>query len=114
MIPIANSLIRKNDLVAVTAGREAGKRGRVTAVRRESDRVVVEKVNMVKRHQKPTQKNRQGGIVEKEAAIHLSNVMLVCESCNRPVRVRRVRSEGAEGLQRQCARCNAVLPKKRA
>jgi large subunit ribosomal protein L24 len=75
----ANQGIKKNDIVRVISGREgqSGKTGKVLRVITSQNRVLIEKVNMVKRHQKPNQQQRQGGIVEKEAAIHLSNVVLV-------------------------------------
>ena len=75
----AHQGIRKNDIVRVITGREgqAGKTGKVLQILTKQNRLIIEKVNMVKRHQKPNQTNRQGGIVEKEAPIHLSNVVLV-------------------------------------
>ena len=80
--------IRKNDEVLVIAGRDRGKRGRVTLVDAERNRVVVEGINLVKRHTKPNpQKNIKGGIVEREAAIHASNVMLVDPETNEPTRI---------------------------
>jgi large subunit ribosomal protein L24 len=80
--------IRKNDEVIVIAGRDRGKRGRVTLVDAERNRVVIEGVNLVKRHTKPNpQKQVQGGIVEQEAAIHASNVMLVDPDTNEPTRI---------------------------
>ena len=69
--------IRKGDLVQVITGKYRGQRGKVASVLVEKHRVVVERMNMVKRHQKPNVQNRQGGIIEKEASIELSNVMLV-------------------------------------
>ena len=79
--------VRRGDLVGVIAGRERGKRGKVLRVLTDKNRVVVEHVNMVKKHQRPTQKIRQGGIIEREGAIHLSNVMLVDPSSDKPTRV---------------------------
>ena len=75
----ANQKIKKNDIVRVISGKEGhtGKTGKVLKILAKKNSVIVEKVNMVKRHQKPNQQNRQGGIIEKEAPIHLSNVMLV-------------------------------------
>lgn len=67
--------IRKGDMVKVITGREKGKTGKVLSVSIEKSQVLVERVNFVKRHQKPTQKYRQGGIIEKEAPLHISNVM---------------------------------------
>ena len=69
--------IAKDDLVQVIAGNDAGKTGRVIKVFPEKDRIVVEGISVVKKHARPTQDNPQGGIIEKEAAIHISNVMLV-------------------------------------
>ena len=69
--------IRKNDQVMVITGKDRGKTGRVIQILTDRDRVIVEKINVVKRHTKPTQKNPQGGIVEKEMGIHVSNVMLL-------------------------------------
>ena len=80
--------IRKNDQVQVIAGRDKGKRGRVLSVVPEKNRVVVEGVNMIKRHTRPNpQKNIKGGIVEREGAIHASNVMLLCPETNVRTRV---------------------------
>lgn len=83
-----STLIRKNDQVIVIAGKDKGKIGRVMMVLTEKNRVLVEKVNVVKRHTKPGAKNRQGGIVEKEASIHLSNVMLVDPKTGKRTRIR--------------------------
>jgi large subunit ribosomal protein L24 len=87
--------VRKGDLVVVIAGKEKGKRGKVLRVLKKTGRVVIERVMMVKRHTKPTQKSPQGGIVEKEGSIHLSNVMLVDPGSDKPTRVH-VKVEGGE------------------
>ena len=79
--------VRKGDTVIVVAGKERGKKGKVLRVIPEKGRVVVERINIIKKHQKPTQKLRQGGIIEREGAIHLSNVMLVDPASNKPTRV---------------------------
>ena len=79
--------VRKGDTVVVVAGKERGKRGRVLRVIPDKNRVVVERINMIKKHQRPTQKLRQGGIIEREGAIHLSNVMLVDPQNDKPTRV---------------------------
>jgi large subunit ribosomal protein L24 len=79
--------VRKGDTVIVVAGKERGKKGKVLRVIPEKGRVVVERINMIKKHQKPTQKIRQGGIIEREGPIHLSNVMLVDPSSDKPTRV---------------------------
>ena len=79
--------VRKGDTVVVVAGKERGKKGKVLRVIPEKGRVVVERINMIKKHQKPTQKVRQGGIIEREGAIHLSNVMLLDPNSDKPTRV---------------------------
>lgn len=80
--------VRKNDEVLVIAGKDRGKRGRVLQVLPEKNRVVVEGVNLIKRHTKPNpQKNVKGGIVEREGAIHASNVQPICPDTNRQTRV---------------------------
>jgi len=80
--------IKKGDNVEVIAGKDAGKKGRVLRIDRDRDRVVVEGVNMIKRHTRPNpQKKIQGGIVEREAAIHVSNLMVVSPDSGRPTRV---------------------------
>ena len=100
--------IKVNDTVSVIAGSEKGKKGKVLKVFPDANRVIVEKINFIKRHTRPTQQNKQGGIVEKEAAIHASNVMVYCKKCSRPVRLRRLR--GADGVKnRACARCGDIL-----
>ena len=79
--------VRKGDTVVVVAGKERGKRGRVLRVIPDKNRVIVERINMIKKHQRPTQKLRQGGIIEREGAIHLSNVMLVDPTSDKPTRI---------------------------
>lgn len=79
--------IRKGDTVMVITGKEKGKTGKVLVVDREKQKVLIEKINFVKRHQKPTQKMRQGGIVEKEAPMSISNVMFYDEKLSKPTRL---------------------------
>lgn len=99
--------IKKNDTVVVTSGREKGKRGRVIAVYPSENRLLIEKLNIIKRHTRPNQQLRQGGIVEKEAPISAANVRLVCPKCDKPTRVVR-RIEG-DSRSRVCRSCNEVL-----
>ena len=82
--------VKTGDTVIVIAGKEKGKKGKVIATYPKKDRVVVEGLNMVKRHTKPSQNNPQGGIITKEAAIHVSNVMLVDPESGKPTRVKMV------------------------
>jgi large subunit ribosomal protein L24 len=78
--------LRKNDQVQVIAGREKGKTGKILKVDAKNMRITIEKINMVKRHTKPSQTSPQGGIVEKELPLHYSNILLMCAKCNRGVR----------------------------
>jgi large subunit ribosomal protein L24 len=79
--------VRKGDTVVVIAGKERGKRGKVLRVIPEKGRVIVERINMIKKHQRPTQKLRQGGIIEREGSLHISNVMLLDPRSDKPTRV---------------------------
>lgn len=100
--------IRKNDSVMVIAGKERGKTGKVLRVLTDKDAVVVERLNMVKRHTKPRGPQQSGGIIEKEAAIHASNIMIMCDKCNAPVRIgRKVLADGKK--IRICRRCQEAL-----
>jgi large subunit ribosomal protein L24 len=101
--------IRKGDTVEVIQGKERGKRGKVLRVMVEDERVVVERVNFIKRHVRPTQRNPQGGVIEREAGLHISNVKLVCPSCGQSSRVG-VREESS-GRIRYCKKCNVQVDK---
>jgi large subunit ribosomal protein L24 len=92
--------IKKNDMVEVITGKNRGKRGRVLRVIPEKDRVIVEGVNILKKHERPTAQNQQGGITEKEHAIHASNVMLVDPKTSDRTRVGRRPIKGADGKMR--------------
>jgi large subunit ribosomal protein L24 len=101
---------RKNDRVVVISGDDRGKTGRVLKVIREKERLIVEKVNFVKRHTKPRGAGRQGGILEKEAPLHVSNVMHLCPKCQTGVRVTvKVASDGKR--ERYCSRCGETIPR---
>jgi len=102
--------VRKGDTVAIIAGRERGKRGKVLRVLPEAGRVIVEKVNMMKKHQRPTQKLRQGGIIEREAGLALSNVLLVCGRCDKPSRAG-ITVLGDGRKVRVCKRCGETIDK---
>ena len=102
--------VKKNDTAMVTAGKEHGKTGKVLRVLPAENRAIVERLNMVKRHTKPRGPQNPGGIVEKEASIHLSNLMPMCERCNAPVRIgTRVLQDGNKA--RFCRRCKELLDK---
>lgn len=102
--------IKKNDQVMIVKGREQGKTGRVVRVDMDKGRVLIEKVNMVKRHTKPSAAHKQGGIIEKEAPLAISNVMLICDKCKGPIRVgKKILDDGKR--VRYCKKCGEVLEK---
>jgi len=102
--------LKKNDVVMVVAGKEVGKSGKVLRLFPKSQRVIVEKVNMIKRHTKPSAQLRQGGIVEKEGGIHVSNLMIICRRCNAPVRIgKKIMEDGSK--TRVCRKCGELLEK---
>lgn len=91
--------IRKGDMVVVVSGQYKGRRGKVLRVLRKNNRVVVEGVNMMKRHTKPTSRSQQGGIVEREGSIHISNVMPWCETEKKPSRIAMKRLEDGDRVR---------------
>ena len=107
---IAKSKLKKGDTVIVITGRERGKTGKILSLNVGESRVVVEKLNMIKRHTKHSQKVRQGGILEREAPMDLSNVMLLCGNCQKPVRVGiKMLADGQR--VRICKQCKQVIEK---
>jgi len=105
--------VRKDDQVLVIAGNYRGRRGRVLKVFPGRDRIIVEGVNFIKRHSRPTQQNPQGGIIEKEAPIHVSNVMVICPKCNTPTRVSHEffgeEGKAARRKSRVCKQCGEMI-----
>lgn len=103
--------VKKGDLVMVIAGKDRGKSGRIIRVIPKEERVVVERINLVKKHLRASPTTGQGGIVEVEAPIHVSNVMPICPSCNRPTRVgKKILEDGTK--VRVCKRCGESIDKK--
>ena len=100
--------VRKGDQVVVIAGKDTGKRGRVLRLQTANGRVVIERVNMVKRHTKPTQRNPRGGILEKEGSVEASNVALWCGKCVAPRRAKVEEKEGQK-KRRVCIKCGTVF-----
>jgi large subunit ribosomal protein L24 len=109
--------IRVDDTVMVIAGKDAGKQGKVLKILRKRDRVIVQRANMVKRHTKPNPyAQREGGIVEKEAPIHVSNVMVMCKACGKATRVgyRHVERNGKTVKVRFCKKCNEMMEREKS
>jgi len=100
--------IKKNDTVIVISGDERGKKGRVRSVIAKENRLLIEGLNIIKRHMKPNKKYTQGGIIEKEAPIHRSNVMLVCPKCDKPTRIGHNILENGKKI-RLCKQCGEVI-----
>jgi len=105
----AKPKLKKGDEVLVIAGEDRGRRGKILRVERSKDRVVVEGVHRVKRHQRPSQANPQGGIVEKELPVHVSNVMLWSDGAGKPTRVGRRAEKAAGGHERVARRTGESL-----
>jgi large subunit ribosomal protein L24 len=100
--------IKKDDKVKVLAGKDRGKIGKVIKVDRKKQRILVENINVAKRHTRPTAQNRQGGIVESEAPVHSSNVMLMCNKCVKPVRIKMQQLDDGKKV-RVCRKCNEQI-----
>lgn len=100
--------IRKNDIVVCCTGKDKGKKGKVLSVFPKQNRAIVEGINFVKRHTRRTREDRQGGIIQKEAAVHISNLMLFCNKCNKPRRAGfTLLKDGSKA--RVCKKCGEVI-----
>lgn len=100
--------IRKDDKVKVISGKDNGKIGKVLKIIRKDKRIIIENINIVKRHAKPSAQNRQGGIIESEAPISWSSVMLMCNKCMSPTRIRMKILEDGKKM-RVCIKCSEVM-----
>ncbi|BBO68202.1 50S ribosomal protein L24 [Desulfosarcina alkanivorans] len=100
--------LKKDDKVKIIAGKDKGKVGKVLKVIGKKNRLLVENINIVKRHTKPSAQNRQGGILESEAPIHWSNVMLMCSKCIEPVRVKSKTLDDGKKV-RICSKCSEII-----
>ena len=100
--------LRREDKVKIIAGKDKGKVGKIQKIIRKKNRVIVENINMIKRHTKAGANNKQGGIVEREAPIHRSNIMLLCNKCMAPVRIKMHILEDKKKV-RVCRKCNEII-----
>jgi large subunit ribosomal protein L24 len=100
--------IKKEDTVLVLNGKEKGKKGRVISILPKKDMLIVEKINMIKKHMKPSKTYSQGGIIEKEGPMHISSVILMCPRCNKPTRIANISLEGGKKV-RGCKKCKEVI-----
>jgi len=104
--------VHREDTVLVLTGKDKGKKGRVIRLFPKADKALVEKINMVKRHTRPSQQLPQGGILEKEAPIHLSNLQVICLKCGKATRV--AHKTLASGQKtRVCKKCGEILDKEK-
>ncbi len=101
--------IRKNDTVKVLTGKDRGTTGRVLMVLPKKNRVLVEGVNYVKKHARQTRQDQKGGIIQKEMPAHISNVMLVCKSCNKPAKPMIDIADGGGEKTRICRKCREII-----
>ena len=99
--------IKKGDTVKIVSGKEKGKTGKVLSILKDKNRNIVEKLNFVKRHQRPDAKSK-GGIVQKEGSIHASNVMVICGKCNKEIRIGHKILQDGEKV-RVCRKCGELL-----
>jgi len=100
--------LKKDDKVKVVSGKDRGKIGKILRVDRKKNRVLVENINIVKRHTRPSGQTRQGGIVESEATVHTSNVMLMCNKCVTPVRIKMKQLDDGKKV-RICGKCGELI-----
>ena len=100
--------VKKGDKVKVISGKDMGKEGVILRAFPQKERVVVEKVNMVKKHKRPTQQNPNGAIVTVEGTVHVSNVMLICPACKKPTRTTRIKNEAGKKV-RVCKKCGKTI-----
>ena len=100
--------IKKGDTITVISGKEKGKKGTVLYVSPRSNRAIVEALNMITRHERPSQRSPQGGMIQKEAPINASNLMLICNKCNKPTRTgKRILEDGSK--VRVCKKCSEII-----
>jgi len=100
--------LRVNDKVEVIAGKDKGRVGKVLRIENDNNRLIVERINLIKKHQKATEATQSGQIIEKEAGLHISNVMLVCPECSETVRVGKKLLEDGTKV-RMCKKCKATI-----
>ncbi len=108
--PFTKTHLRKGDSVRVIAGKEKGKEGKILQVFRDAHKIVVEQLNLIKKHTKPNAKNQKGGIIDREGALQISNVMILCRKCDKPSRIASKLLPDGKKI-RVCRRCGEVLDK---
>ena len=102
--------IKKKDNVLVICGEDKGKKGKIIEIFPKKDRVLIEGINLLKKHMKPTQKSPQGGIIRQEGPIHISNIRLVCNKCNKPTITKQGMTKEGKKV-RVCKKCGEIIDK---
>lgn len=103
-------IIKKKDNVLIICGEDKGKKGKIIEIFPKKDRVLVEGINLRKKHMKPTQKSPQGGIIRQEGPIHISNIRLVCNKCNKPTITKQGMTKEGKKV-RVCKKCGEIIDK---
>ena len=107
-MPHGQVKLRVNDKVEVIAGKDKGRVGKILRIDKDNSRIIVERINIIKKHQKATEAAQSGQIIEKEAGIHISNVMLVCPECSETVKIgKKILDDGTK--VRICKQCQATI-----
>lgn len=101
---------KKGDYVLVISGDDKGKKGKIVSIFPKKMQVIVESVNFLKKHTKPTQKVPQGGVIKQEGALHISNIKLICNKCNKPTTVKREKIKEGKRV-RVCKKCKEIIDK---
>jgi len=101
---------KKGDNVLVISGDDKGKSGKIVSIFPRKMKVIIEGVNFLKKHNKPTQKVPQGGVIKKEGALHISNIKLICNKCNKPTNIKRERTKEGKRV-RVCKKCGEIIDK---
>lgn len=101
---------KKGDKVLIIIGEDKGKKGKIVRIFPKEMKAIIEGVNFLKKHSKPTQKVPQGGIVEQEGALHISNIRLICNKCNKPTAIKRERIKEGKRV-RVCKKCREIIDK---
>jgi len=100
--------LKKGDVVMLTCGNDKGKKGKILSIDRKKYSVIVEGVNFVKKHVRPRKQGEKGGIIEKEAAIHISNLKIICPKCGEPTRVQKAQIDNKKSV-RVCNKCGEFI-----
>ena len=102
------TLLKKGDEVVVLSGKDRGRQGKIKRVLGNKGQVIIEGLNLVKKHAKPTRTNPQGGVIDKAIPVPTGKVMLICDGCNRPTRIQRVAAVDGE-MVRVCRQCGKTI-----